>query len=110
MKTNVFHILEGIKNSIFVKEEVEAIANYRRSICEPCPKNSKNKDMGDLGPYYSEIRPDEHCTICACNLHAKTRSLHTSCPIDKWPAVASKEEQAKIAAALENQNYENDSK
>ncbi len=99
----VAHILEGIKNSIFVREEVEKIAQTRLEICQVCPKSSgnKNKDFFDPGKYYSALRPDDHCSECACNIHAKTRSLHTSCPINKWPAVASKEEAAKIAAAVD---------
>src|SRR5688572_28217843 len=100
---NVLHILEGIKNSIFVKDEVEKIAAVRYELCKACPKNSKNsgQDFFDPGKYYSKKRPDEHCSMCACNLHAKTRSLHTNCPIEKWKAVASKEEAAKIAAVLD---------
>lgn len=102
MEFNVKHIIDGIKNSIFVKDEVEKIANDRYTICSPCPKNSKNKDMGQEGPYYSTLRPDEHCSECACNIHAKVRSLHTSCPLDKWLAVASPDEVLQIAKAIEN--------
>ena len=100
------HIIEGITNSIFVKEEVEKIAGQRYEICQTCPKASMNKkkEFFAPGPYLSEVRPDEHCTMCACNIHAKVRSLHTSCPIDKWEAVASKEEAAKIAAAIDGEN------
>lgn len=100
---NIKHIIEGVKNSVFVKEEVEKIAATRYEICTACPKNSNNsgQDFFDPGKYYSEIRPDEHCSMCACNIHAKVRSLHTHCPIDSWLAVASKEEAAKIAAALD---------
>jgi len=110
MKFNIKHIIEGIANSIFVKEEVEKIAEERYKICLACPKNSKvikeqkqyfPELKTDEGPYFSEIRPDEHCSMCACNIHAKVRSLHTSCPINKWEAVASKEEAAKIAAAID---------
>jgi len=109
MKFNIKHIIEGVTNSIFVREEVEKIAEYRHDICKACPKNSKviaeqkslHFDTVEPGPYYSEIRPDEHCSMCACNIHAKVRSLHTDCPIDKWEAVASKEEAAKIAAAID---------
>ena len=100
MEFNVKHIFEGIKNSIFVKEEVEKIANERYIICSTCPKNSKNKDMNDLGPYYSNLRPDEHCSECACNLHAKVRSLHTECPLTKWLAVATPEESVKIIEVI----------
>ena len=116
MKFNIKHIIEGVTNSIFVKEEVEKIADYRYSICKTCPKSSmvikstiKDTKEGEVppiepGPYYSEIRPDEHCSMCACNIHAKVRSLHTNCPIDKWEAVASKEEAAKIAAAIDGEH------
>lgn len=83
MKINVRHILEGIKNSIFVKEEVEKIANERYEICKKCPKLSTAKDDSQKGEYHSKLRPDEHCTICACNIHAKVRSLHTACDLDK---------------------------
>lgn len=103
MKFSIKHIIEGIGNSIFVKDEVEKIAKARYEICSTCPKNSKNKDeeFFDPGKYYSSLRPDEHCSGCACNLHAKTRSLHTSCPLDKWLAVATPQEAAKIAAVTD---------
>lgn len=103
MKINVRHILEGITNSIFVKEEVEKIANERYEICKTCPLNSSNRDKPDFAPgkYFSSLRPDEHCSGCACNLHAKTRSLHTSCPLDKWKAVATPQEAAKIAVVTD---------
>lgn len=101
--SKILHILEGIKNTIFVKEEVEKIANDRYEICKVCPKNSSNKDKPffDPGKYFSTIRPDEHCSICACNIHAKVRSLHTNCPIDSWPAEATPQQAAKIAAATD---------
>lgn len=100
---NIRHIIEGIGNSIFVKEEVEKIANERMAICKDCPRNSANKDKDFFmpGKFYSALRPDVHCSMCACNLHAKTRSLHTNCPIDKWNAVASEKESALIAVTLD---------
>jgi hypothetical protein len=103
---NVKHILEGIKNSIFVKEEVEKIAEQRYAVCQACPRNSKNNDKTDFfdpGKYYSSLRPDEHCSMCACNIHAKVRSLHTACPENRWPAVATIEEAAKIAMITEEE-------
>lgn len=105
MKFKITHIIEGIKNSIFVKDEVEKIAESRFDICRTCDKNSLNAETDrefNPGPYYSKIRPDMHCTVCACNLHAKVRSLHTACPINKWTEVATKEESAKIAAAIDS--------
>jgi transcription elongation factor Elf1 len=104
MKINVKHILEGITNSMFVKQEVEKIANERHALCKVCPKNSSNHDKEgfDPGAYYNKLRPDEHCSMCACNLHAKVRSLHTDCPIDKWKAVADNKEAAQIAIAIDD--------
>lgn len=104
MTFKIKHILEGITNSVFVKEEVEKIAQERYEICKTCPKNSSNKDKEnfDPGKYYSTLRPDEHCSVCACNLHAKVRSLHTSCPLDKWKAVATPQEAAKIAVVTDD--------
>lgn len=83
------HIAEGIKNSILPREEVEKIAKVRAEICAACSYNSANKDKAFFTPgkNYSKIRPDAHCTICACNIHAKVRSLKSKCPIDKWVAV-----------------------
>lgn len=106
MKINVKHILEGIGNSIFVKDEVEKIAKARQAICAVCPKNSDNVGMGDTGPHYNSTIAKIHtyCTMCACNLHAKVRSLHTSCPIEKWEAVATVQEAAKIAYIIDDQN------
>lgn len=105
MKFKIKHIIEGIKNSLWVKEEVEKIAEERNNICRTCDKNSLNAQTErdfNPGPYYSSMRPDVHCTICACNLHAKVRSLHTACPAGLWEEVATKEESAKIAAAIDS--------
>ena len=105
MKINVKHILQGIKNSVFVTEKVEEIARERYEVCKKCPAASFNQNNPDITPapgaYYSTVRPDEHCTHCACNLHAKVRSLQTSCPIEKWKAVATIQQAAKIAAVLD---------
>lgn len=103
MKFTIKHIIEGIKNSVFVKEEVEKIAQARYEICKSCPKISSNRNekFFDPGKYFSKVRPDEHCSMCACNIHAKMRSLHTACPIDKWKAVATPQEAAKIAAVTD---------
>lgn len=103
MTFKIKHILEGITNSVFVKEEVEKIAKERHEICKVCPKNSSNRDKEGFEPgkYFSSLRPDEHCSVCACNIHAKTRSLHTACPLDKWKAVATPQEAAKIAVVTD---------
>ena len=100
---NIKHVIEGIANTMFVKEEVEKLAEVRYSICKACPRLSTNvkNNNTEPGKYYSVKRPDEHCTSCACNIHAKTRSLHTSCPEKKWLSVANKEEAARVAIIMD---------
>lgn len=98
MKFNVKHILEGITNTIFVREEVEKIAAERMAICKMCPKNSKNVP--------GTMRPDEHCTLCGCNLHFKTRSLDSDCPSGQWNALASEEDSQRIWDALKDKTDE----
>lgn len=95
-------ILDGIKNSVFVKEEVEKIANERYAICKGCDKISTAPDDELKGKNYNKLRPDEHCTICACNIHAKVRSLKTKCPIDKWGPEATQEEEVELFKLLQN--------
>ena len=63
MQFKIKHIFDGIKNSIFVKEEVEKIALERYEICSTCPKNSKNKDMND--PMFVIVDDNEENRIIA---------------------------------------------
>lgn len=100
---NIKHVIEGIANTVFVKEEIEKLAEQRILICRACPRLSTNikEKNTEPGKYYSAKRPDEHCTVCACNIHAKVRSLHTSCPEKKWLSVANKEEAARVAIVMD---------
>lgn len=93
--SKVKEILDGIKNSVFVKESVEKIAAERYSICKTCPHNSKNSDN-------IYLRPDEHCLECDCNLYLKTRSLHSQCPLNKWMALATEDQSELIDKAINN--------
>lgn len=98
-------ILEGIKNSIFPKEEIEAIAAERLSVCKACFYHSSNaKSRG-----YITRRSDDHCTHCSCPLLTKTRALSTSCPINKWGAVISSKEQI-VLDGLKSNRKEDDNK
>lgn len=59
---------EGIERMVWkpTKEEFD-VAEYRMLICHECPERKKNK-----------------CTICSCNLAAKTFSKGETCPKNKW--------------------------
>jgi len=65
--SKVSEIFNGWKNVVFPNEHVEKIAKARASICGDCEYNVKSK-----------------CTKCGCPLIAKTRSMHSHCPLKKW--------------------------
>lgn len=85
-------IIEGWKNNLFPKEELKEIISiskkYRLSICNTCLKHSKF--------HSTPLRPDEHCTECGCTLSAKTACLSCECPLKKWEAVISQQQEQEI--------------
>ena len=91
MKLNISQIYEGWKNNLLpasdMKEEIERISKERLDICKSCPNHSSN---------HKTVRPDEHCVSCGCTLSAKTKCLSCECPIFKWVAVLSDEQQDVI--------------
>ena len=60
-------MIEGYKNLIKRKSDIELVAKQRLSICSSCP----HKKAGI-------------CTLCGCILAAKTRELDQKCKIGKW--------------------------
>ena len=98
MKINFKGILEGVWNSVFVKESIEQVAKERLTICHGCDKNSDHaKTLG-----YKTFRPDFHCSLCGCNLELKTRSLSEVCPAGKWEAQLTNEEELKLQEKLQH--------
>ncbi|MCP4482037.1 MAG: hypothetical protein GY817_04435 [bacterium] len=75
---NMPAIYEGIKNRIFVKEDVEQIASIRWSICQQCPQLDREGSKCTL----PGTQPC--CSLCGCSMASKTRSLISSCPDGKW--------------------------
>lgn len=80
-------ILEGIKNNIFKKADVEHIAAERMEICSTCPhldtEGSKCMVPG-TGPC---------CSLCGCSMSLKTRALSAGCDDKRWEAIVSEDEQ-----------------
>ena len=46
------------------------------------------------------------CAQCGCSLGFKLRSLSSSCPLDKWSAIMSEEEEDKLNQQIENEEGE----
>lgn len=91
-------IAEGIANSIFIKQDVEDIAQSRLEICKRC--EFYDQDGDGCAVYGTE----PCCSACGCSLAFKSRSLASSCPHNKWGAVLTEEE-----SNLLNENLNNDS-
>ena len=91
-------ILEGITNSIFKKEDVEEVASYRMQICRKCHLY----DTLGNGCIVPGTQPccNEKAGGCGCSLALKTRSLSSDCPLNKWKAILSEEEEDKLKEKL----------
>ncbi|NQY43344.1 MAG: hypothetical protein HRT87_08380 [Legionellales bacterium] len=87
-------IIEGIKNTVFKKEHIEIEANSRYSICLACPSLDV-KGSKCLAPGTQPC-----CGECGCSLKFKTRSLSSDCPLGKWKAVMSEEDEMKLKEDL----------
>ena len=86
-------ILEGIKNNIFKKEDVEEIAAERLVKCMECPHLSMTDDKC--------VVPGTQpcCGLCGCKLAWKLRSLSEYCPDPenkRWDRFVTDEEEVEI--------------
>lgn len=91
-------ILEGVKNNLFKKEDVEEIAQTRLKICYAC----ETFDLEGKGCMVPGTQPccNQDKGGCGCSLSLKTRSLSSSCPLDKWPAEVTEQEEDLIKQKL----------
>lgn len=89
-------IYEGWRNKIIppahLKEFINLTAKQRMEICLQCEHHSENAKRNG----YKSLRPDAHCADCGCTLSAKTKCLSCSCPLEKWMAVLSGDEEDKF--------------
>lgn len=93
-------ILEGVKNSIFKKEDVEDIASERFAICESNECGSfDTKGEGCMVPG-TQPCCNEKTGGCGCSLGFKTRSLSSECPKKLWLAILSETEEDKLKEKL----------
>ena len=90
----VSQIYEGWRNNLLppkeLKETIKTTSEERLAICEACDYHSKNRKN------YKTVRPDDHCTNCGCTLAAKTKCLSCSCPINKWVALVTPDQEEEM--------------
>jgi len=95
---NIDKITEGIKNNIFKKEHIEAVATDRFQTCIKCSLfDAKGDDC--LAPGTQPC-----CSDCGCSLTFKVRSLSSECPKGYWDALVTEDQEDLIT----NQINEND--
>ncbi len=75
-----------------IKEKIQITSSLRLEICRKCDENSENKKKTG----WHTLRPDEHCVNCGCTLSAKTKCLSCECPLKKWLAIATVEEEQEL--------------
>ena len=87
-------ILEGIKNSIIRDEFVEEVAALRIEVCKEC----SIYDTTGSGCIMPGSQPccDVNKGGCGCSLAFATRSLSKDCPLGKWEALITEDEEDKL--------------
>jgi|TARA_R110002126_G_scaffold156091_1_gene303412 hypothetical protein len=87
---NIDKITEGIKNNIFKKEHIEAVATERFQVCINCSLyDAKGTDCIASGT-------QPCCSDCGCSLAFKVRSLSSECPKGYWNSLVTEELEEKI--------------
>ena len=71
-------ILDGFKNYVTKRADIERLARTRMSICEECPL----LDLKGGKCFAPGTQPC--CGSCGCSLKLKTRSQEAECPEGKW--------------------------
>lgn len=92
---NKGQIIEGILNSVFKKEDVEAIAASRIAICNKCD------DLDTKGENCLAPGTQPCCSLCGCSLAFKTRSMSSECPAGKWTSLMSEQEEDMLNEKLD---------
>lgn len=67
-------------------------------VCKGCDKFSENRRKKG----YVSMRLEEHCTDCGCPTASKLRCLSCNCPLLKWKAVLTKDEEEQLKEQLED--------
>ena len=97
---NIDQILEGVKNKVFKKKDVEEIADIRWIQCISCPA------LDETGKHCAMNGTAPCCADCGCSLGLKLRALSSSCPKGKWKAVVTPEAETEIKKQILNEKKE----
>jgi hypothetical protein len=87
-------IMEGIKNTLFRKLDIEEAAGERREICRGCSY------YDGAGKHCLAPGTQPCCGHCGCSLAFKTRSMSSECPIGRWKALMTQAEEIELDKTL----------
>lgn len=75
--------LRGLSKAALNREPVDdATLSERRRVCAACPSATRTRRLG-IHPL-NVLTATSACSVCRCNLHAKTRLAGESCPRGHW--------------------------
>jgi hypothetical protein len=91
---NKSQILEGIINTVIRDEFVEEVAALRIEVCKEC----SIYDTIGSGCIMPGSQPccDVNKGGCGCSLALATRSLSKDCPLGKWEALMTEDEEDEL--------------
>jgi hypothetical protein len=82
-------IFQGIRYKLFKNDLVEEVYLERRAACSTCPfRTYKSSECMVPGT-------QPCCSKCGCSLSLKLRSLSSECPVGKWDAYFTEEQEVK---------------
>lgn len=90
-------ILEGVANSLIIKEEIEKIARDRLDICRSCIYYDRDGTSEKV-----VLKGLEACSVCGCSLHLKVHCMSCSCAMEEleqtplWTAELTTEEEDSL--------------
>jgi len=91
---NLDQIAEGIKNRVFKKADVEAIAKLRWQECKICPLLDRE------GGSCAVNGTQPCCSECGCSIALKTRALSADCPVGRWKSIMPEEMENQLKKQL----------
>lgn len=100
-------IWEGLRNKTFKKEHVEQVYEARIDICKGCKLyDTSGSGCALLGtqPCCSQDLSEDVNGVetkgCGCSLSLKGRSLSSACPLSKWSAILTEQEEELLKKQL----------
>ncbi|MEM1110102.1 MAG: hypothetical protein AAGH99_15560 [Planctomycetota bacterium] len=86
IRTTARGVLGLSKSALDLEPVPEELLRDRRRACGACPAATRTKPLGlaSAAGKLHVLTPLSTCSVCKCNLHAKTRLAGEACPRGQW--------------------------